>query len=98
MAQLIHVFDCRSSRSIFHRNPLQNIYLVLAVLSSLILMLIVMYVPELQPIFKTVPLNWRDWVLVLIAAGIPTFLMGFGSVMQKPRKKVIRYGSKPMVW
>ena len=28
MAQLIHVFDCRSSRSIFHRNPFQNRYLV----------------------------------------------------------------------
>jgi len=96
MAQLIHVFDCRSSRSIFHRNPLQNKYLVLAVLSSTVLMLAVMYVTPLQPIFKTVPLGLRDWVLSLIAAGIPTFLMGFGSVMQKPKKRVIRYDSKPL--
>jgi Ca2+-transporting ATPase len=87
MAQLIHVFDCRSSRSIFHRNPLQNRYLVAAVLSSVALMLCVMYVPSLQPIFKTVPLNWKEWVLVLVAAAIPSFFMGFGSVMSPGKKK-----------
>ncbi|SEB44303.1 calcium-translocating P-type ATPase, SERCA-type [Paenibacillus sp. GP183] len=95
MAQLIHVFDCRSSRSIFHRNPVQNKYLVLAVLSSLVLMLGVMYVEQLQPIFKTVPLGWQEWILVLIAAGIPTFLMGIGSVLQKPSKgRAARYSSR----
>ncbi|MCU6795253.1 calcium-translocating P-type ATPase, SERCA-type [Paenibacillus sp. WQ 127069] len=99
MAQLIHVFDCRSSRSIFHRNPLQNRYLVLAVLSSLLLMLAVLYIEPLQPIFKTVPLNIKDWIVVLIFAGIPTFLMGFGSLMSKPSKrKPIRYGTtKPVI-
>lgn len=80
MAQLIHVFDCRSSRSIFHRNPLQNKALVLAVLSSVVLMLGVMYIELFQPIFKTVPLSLKEWALVLVAAGIPTFLMGIGSV------------------
>ncbi|MFI2857609.1 calcium-translocating P-type ATPase, SERCA-type [Paenibacillus sp. JSM ZJ436] len=80
MAQLIHVFDCRSSRSIFHRNPLQNKYLVLAVLSSVLLLLGVMYIEMLQPIFKTVPLGLREWAVTLVAAGIPTFLMGAGSV------------------
>lgn len=80
MAQLIHVFDCRSSRSIFHRNPFQNKYLVLAVLSSVLLMLGVMYIEALQPIFKTVPLGLREWAITLVAAGIPTFLMGIGSV------------------
>jgi Ca2+-transporting ATPase len=93
MAQLIHVFDCRSSRSIFHRNPLQNGYLVLAVLSSLALMLGAMYIPQMQPIFKTVALGWQDWVLVLIAAGIPTFLMGLGSVMSRPRKPSLKFGA-----
>ncbi|NIK75730.1 Ca2+-transporting ATPase [Paenibacillus castaneae] len=87
MAQLIHVFDCRSSRSIFHRNPLQNKYLVLAVLSSLLLMLGVVYIEALQPVFKTVPLNFREWCLVFVAAGIPTFLMGIGSVLGTSKKK-----------
>jgi Ca2+-transporting ATPase len=95
MAQLIHVFDCRSSRSIFHRNPLQNRYLVLSVFSSVVLLLAVLYISALQPIFKTVALDWQDWILVLIAAGIPTFLMGFGSVMQTPSsKKRISFSAK----
>ncbi|WP_239617200.1 calcium-translocating P-type ATPase, SERCA-type [Cohnella mopanensis] len=96
MAQLIHVFDCRSSRSIFHRKLLENKFLVLAVLSSLVLMLAVLYVEPLQPVFKTVPLDLRDWALVLVAAGIPTFAMGIGSVLgtSKPKKKSnrITYG------
>ncbi|MDR6880306.1 calcium-translocating P-type ATPase, SERCA-type [Bacillus sp. 3255] len=96
MAQLIHVFDCRSSRSIFHRNPLQNKYLVLAVLSSLVLMLAVMYVEALQPIFKTVPLGWKDWILVLVAAGIPTFFMGLGSVLSPKRTKGSGSGARPV--
>src|SRR5690606_26927563 len=61
MAQLIHVFDCRSSRSIFHRNILENKYLVLAVVSSLVLMLGVMYIEALQPIFNTVSIGLREW-------------------------------------
>jgi len=93
MAQLIHVFDCRSSRSIFHRNPLQNKYLVLAVVSSVLLLLAVLYIDQLQPIFKTVDLYGKDWLLVLVAGGIPTFLLGIGSVLQKPsKKKRMTYG------
>ncbi|AJS57853.1 calcium-translocating P-type ATPase, SERCA-type [Paenibacillus sp. IHBB 10380] len=87
IAQLIHVFDCRSSRSIFHRNPFQNKYLVIAVLSSLILMLAVFYIEPLQPIFKTVPLGLREWALTIVAASIPTFLMGIGSVWGGNRHK-----------
>ncbi|MBP2116974.1 Ca2+-transporting ATPase [Cohnella lubricantis] len=87
LAQLIHVFDCRSSRSIFHRRFFENKFLVLAVLSSLLLMLAVLYVEPLQPIFKTVPLSLRDWALVFVAAGIPTFLMGIGSVWGSSRRR-----------
>lgn len=94
MAQLIHVFDCRSSRSIFHRNPLQNVWLVLAVVSSLLLMLPVLYVEQLQPIFKTVPLGGLDWLLVLVFAGIPSFLMGIGSVLSgSSKRKRMTYGA-----
>jgi Ca2+-transporting ATPase len=95
MAQLIHVFDCRSSRSIFHRNMFQNKYLVLAVLSSIVLLVGVIYIEALQPIFKTVSLSFRDWCLVFVFAGIPTFLMGIGSVLgTSGKKRTIRYASK----
>jgi Ca2+-transporting ATPase len=96
MAQLIHVFDCRSSRSVFHRNPFQNKALVLAVLSSVLLMLAVMYLPFLQPVFKTVPLTFREWCLVFVTAGIPTFLMGAGSVWGG-KKNRSRSGGRQMI-
>lgn len=97
LAQLIHVFDCRSSRSIFHRNIMENKYLVVAVISSLLLLLAVLYIEPLQPIFKTMNLGFRDWILVFVFAGIPTFVMGIGSVFSPAKKKrSIHFGSKPM--
>jgi Ca2+-transporting ATPase len=92
MAQLIHVFDCRSSRSIFHRNLFENKALVLAVVSSILLMLGVLYIEPLQPIFKTTALGLADWILVLVFAAIPTLFFGIGSLISKPKKKrTIRY-------
>jgi plasma-membrane calcium-translocating P-type ATPase len=75
LAQLIHVFDCRSEKSILARNPFGNPYLVLAVLSSVLLLLAVIYLPVLHPIFDTVPILPRDWLLILAMASLPTFLL-----------------------
>ncbi|WP_121614932.1 calcium-translocating P-type ATPase, SERCA-type [Virgibacillus halodenitrificans] len=77
MAQLIHVFDCRSEHSVFSRNPFENMYLVFAVISSLLLVLIVIYWEPLQPIFHTTSLNLRDWMLILGLSALPTVLFGF---------------------
>ncbi|MGZ4123206.1 MAG: cation transporting ATPase C-terminal domain-containing protein, partial [Tumebacillaceae bacterium] len=76
MAQLIHVFDCRSVEGgIFSRNMFENMWLIWSVLSSLVLMLGVMYIKAFQPVFRTVPLGLMDWVIVLVAAAIPTFAL-----------------------
>jgi Ca2+-transporting ATPase len=85
MAQLIHVFDCRSERSVFDRNPFENMYLVLAVLSSLLLLLVVIYYPPLQPIFHTVALPITDWLLIVGLSALPTFLLA-GSLFQKRQR------------
>ncbi|MNV86148.1 hypothetical protein D3C71_1801560 [compost metagenome] len=50
-------------------------------------MVAVMYIPTLQPVFKTVPLGFRDWALTIVAAGIPTFVMGAGSVWGGKRSR-----------
>ncbi|MBN6185903.1 cation-translocating P-type ATPase [Aneurinibacillus sp. BA2021] len=81
MAQLIHVFDCRSEISIFSRNPMQNKYLVLAVLSSILLVLPVIYLPVLQPIFGTVALSASEWMFIVLLAGVPTFATGIFSLL-----------------
>lgn len=87
MAQLIHVFDCRSDRSIFHRNPFENIYLVVAVISSILLMLVVIYYPPLQPVFHTMAIEPRDWLLILGLSAIPTFLLA-GSLLFSRKRRV----------
>ncbi|HET7578252.1 MAG TPA: calcium-translocating P-type ATPase, SERCA-type [Bacillales bacterium] len=74
MAQLIHVFDCRCEHSIFERNFLGNLYLIGAVLSSVLLLLLVIYYEPLQGIFRTTPLTASGWGLVLVFAAVPTFL------------------------
>lgn len=85
LAQLIHVFDCRSEKSIFSRNPFGNHYLVWAVISSLVLMLVVLYYPPLQTIFHTVPIQPRDWLLVVGMASIPTFLLAGSFLVSKTK-------------
>ncbi|TYR82664.1 calcium-translocating P-type ATPase, SERCA-type [Priestia megaterium] len=82
MAQLIHVFDCRSEKSVFDRNPFGNLYLVGAVISSILLMLIVIYYPPLQPIFHTMEIAPREWLIILGLASIPTFLLA-GSLLTR---------------
>lgn len=77
MSQLIHVFDCRSEHSIFVLNPFENKYLVLAVISSVFLLLVVIYWAPLQPVFHTTALNLRDWMLVLALSFLPSVLFGF---------------------
>jgi len=77
LAQLIHVFDCRSENGIFTRNPFNNLYLISAVISSLFLLLIVLYIEALQPIFHTTALGLQDWLLVIVLSSVPTVLFGF---------------------
>ena len=83
LAQLIHVFDCRSEHSIFARNPFENKYLVWAVISSVVLMLIVIYYTPLQTIFHTVSIEPRDWLLIVGMASIPTFLLAGSLLFRK---------------
>ncbi|MFD2171458.1 calcium-transporting P-type ATPase, PMR1-type [Tumebacillus lipolyticus] len=84
MAQLIHVFDCRSVEGgIFSRNLFENRWLVLSVISSIGLLLGVMYIEPFQPVFRTVPLGLVDWMIVLIAAAIPTFALAARRVTRR---------------
>jgi len=64
--ELFFVFNCRSEkRSVFRINIFQNKKLVLAVALSFMLQLAVIYLPFFQPLFRTVPLNTRDWLIIL---------------------------------
>ncbi|AWZ48219.1 calcium-translocating P-type ATPase, PMCA-type [Hathewaya limosa] len=71
LSQLFHVFECRSEKhSVFKINPFTNIYLLLAVSVSVIMLLGILYVPFFQGIFHTVALNLAQWTIVLFFSGI----------------------------
>lgn len=68
LSQLIHVFECKSEhKSLFELPVFSNRYLVLAVLSSLLLLLGIIYLPYLSAVFGTTALALNEW---LIAGGI----------------------------
>ncbi|MGI6119465.1 MAG: calcium-transporting P-type ATPase, PMR1-type [Desulfosporosinus sp.] len=76
--QLFQVFDCRSEdQSIFEVGLQTNPYLLGAVLISMIMQLCVIYLPPLQVIFKTVPLESWQWILILCVSAGPSILFGF---------------------
>ena len=90
MAQLFVVFECRSEHySPFAVGYFSNPYLVLAVACSMVMQLLVLYVPLLQAVFKTVPLNSFHWGIVLVAAGWRTFLQAFNYYLLLPVRRLV---------
>lgn len=77
MAQLFQVFDCKSeTKGIFEINIFSNLFLIAAVLISSLMQLAVIYLPLMQEIFQTTALNSWQWLIVLLAAGGPTMVLG----------------------
>ncbi|MCL1790384.1 MAG: cation-translocating P-type ATPase [Peptococcaceae bacterium] len=77
MAQLCHVFECRSeNKGIFEINLFSNLWLVSAVAVSFAMQIAVLYHPFLQEAFKTSALGSWQWVLILIASAGPTLVYG----------------------
>lgn len=63
--EMWNAFNCRSERkSIFEIGFFSNRWLVLAVGSSILLQVAVIYIPFLQGIFGTVGLSLTDWLLI----------------------------------
>lgn len=62
--QLFNVFSCRSQRISIFRIKTRNTTLWLAVLSSFLLQLLVVYLLPMHFAFQTAPLSLIDWILV----------------------------------
>ena len=72
LAELVRAFTVRSERlSIFQIGPFSNRYLVGAVVLSVFLLLLTVFVPFLQPVFNTHALSWTEWQVVIGLALIP---------------------------
>ncbi len=72
LAELLRAFSSRSEKhSIFEIGLFSNKSLNLAVLVSFVLLIGVIYLPFLQPIFKTYPLGLGDWARIVGFALLP---------------------------
>jgi Ca2+-transporting ATPase len=69
--ELFFVFNCRSEKkSVFQMNPFENKKLVASVVLSILLQLIIIYVPFFHPVLETVPLGIFDWVKILALSSL----------------------------
>jgi Ca2+-transporting ATPase len=76
LMQMAHVLNCRSmDRSLFKIGIFSNFYLVLAIVSTLLLQIAVVYVPFFQYAFNTVALAGSDWLYIIGIALTPIFFV-----------------------
>jgi P-type Ca2+ transporter type 2C len=67
--QLAHAFNCKSVfKSMFSVNPLGNKPFNYAILLSLVLMLLVAFIPGLNTIFGIYDMTGQQWLIVVLAA------------------------------
>lgn len=69
MFQLFFALNCRSeNKSVLNVGIFSNKYLLLGMLISILMQLMVIYTPFLQPIFGTASLNAIEWLIILVLA------------------------------
>jgi Ca2+-transporting ATPase len=72
ISELIRAYTSRSERyGILQIGLFSNKWMQYAVLSSLVILLAIIYVPILQPIFSTVALGWQEWRVMLPLLFLP---------------------------
>ena len=63
-SQLIHAFNVRSEKSLFEIGIFGNLKMLYSFLVCLALQVSVISIPALSAVFKTVPLNMVQWLVV----------------------------------
>ncbi len=75
---MFNAFNWRSERySVFSLGIFTNKSLIYAVLSTVLLQLVAIYVPIMQIAFQTVPLSLSDWALIIPLASTTLIVMEF---------------------
>ena len=75
---IFYVFSCKSLRqNIWHINFFSNKFLLFAWTFGLVALIGAIYLPPLQILLKTAPLNFFDWILLLLLGLANLFLIEF---------------------
>jgi len=87
-SELVRAFTARSERvPIMKIGMFKNKVMNWAILSSLVLLMAVIYIPFLQGIFDTVPLGWTQWEVILPLLLIPSVAAEVTKVIFGKRNK-----------
>ena len=97
-SQMGHVFAIRHDmRSFFSESPLTNYRLVIAVLITFILQLCTIYIPALNPIFKTTPLSMNELLIAIALSSVVFIAVEIEKFVKRRRFKLSQKADKPEV-
>lgn len=74
ISQLIFAFECSTNKRNVFSMLFGNIYLLIAVISSFVLFLLVIYIPQLGIVFEVSPLKSLEWGIIIICSLFPSLL------------------------
>jgi Ca2+-transporting ATPase len=84
LAQNVHAFNVRSNKySLFQIGVFSNPWLVVSFVVVIFSELAIIYVPFLQPIFKTMPLTAQDWMVVVGLGVMPLIIVEFVKLVNR---------------
>jgi Ca2+-transporting ATPase len=88
VSELLRAYTSRSEYfPILKIGVFKNKWMNLGVLSSLILILLVIYTPFLNGIFDTTPLGWTQWELILPLVFLPSIAAEVKKLFWRPGKQ-----------
>jgi len=88
--QFFHVINCRSlDRSIFKINFFSNKFLFVSMTAALLAHLAVLHIGFLQNVFKTVPLDLEQWIVIIVIGSLVIIGGEIDKVVNRWRKSFI---------
>lgn len=85
ISQLVHAFNLKTEKSIFSINLFNNPYLIGSLIIGIFLQVAVIMVPTLSNIFKVVPLNSIQWLVVLVLCIMPVVIVEIEKLLTRKK-------------
>lgn len=85
MFEMFAVMSARSFGSFQKISPFSNPWLTLGIIASVSIQLCVIYLPFMQNIFGTMPLNWMQWCLIVGISSFGFFMMEISKFFVKEK-------------
>jgi magnesium-transporting ATPase (P-type) len=88
--QLLNTYSARSEkRSVFNQPFFDNHFLTISIFSSVLLALMMIYLPFFNRVLKTSPLTAFDWLVVTVATIIPFIVIEIRKAILRKREGLI---------